>query len=245
MPFTIFETPCIITSYTMIRFARIPLPVDIHPLQQEVLQLSAGWAPHLNKRHYTGNWDVLSLRSPGGTDDNTTPDIMQTGETFQNTSVMAQCPAIEAFIASLDCEIMSARLLNLKSGAFIKPHRDAELCFEKGEARLHLPVFTNNHVQFHCENDLIPMKEGECWYINANITHSVANKGESDRIHLVIDCIVNDWLKAVFASAQKNEVADSIDIATTLAMIEALKTHNTETANALIASLEAKLQTQQ
>lgn len=39
------------------------------------------------------------------------------------------------------------------------------------------------------------MKPGELWYLNVNRYHSVTNGGSTDRIHLVIDCIVNDWLR--------------------------------------------------
>jgi hypothetical protein len=228
----------------MIRFACLPLPVTIQPIQQEVLQLTHSWNPHLNTSHYTGNWEVASLRSPGGLAGNTVPDLQHEGQTFEDTVLMAQCPSIQALVALLECDVMAVRLLNLKSGAAIKPHRDLELCFEKGEARLHVPVFTNAQVQFFCGQDLVPMQEGQCWYLNANITHSVVNNGPTDRIHLVIDCGVNDWIKALFARAEKNEVADTVDITATLAMIAALKTHNTEAADALIASLEAQLQAQ-
>lgn len=227
----------------MIRFASIPLPVDITSIQQEVLQLTSNWMPHLNKSHYTGHWDVTSLRSPGGTAGNSVPDVLSPGQAFADTPLMQQCPAIHALIDSLHCEVMAVRLLNLKSGATIKPHRDFDLCFEKGEARLHIPVFTSNKVSFYSENELIPMQEGQCWYINANITHSVANNGDTDRIHLVIDCVVNDWVEALFATADKNEVPDAPDVPTTLAMIAALKTHGTTQADALAASLQAKLDT--
>src|SRR6266550_2860809 len=96
---------------------------------------------------------------------------------------------------------MSVRLLNLKTNSLIKEHRDHELSFEKGEARLHIPVFTNPQVAFYLNNVLLTMREGECWYINANLPHRVRNKGLSDRIHLVVDCKVNDWLEELFAKS--------------------------------------------
>jgi hypothetical protein len=37
------------------------------------------------------------------------------------------------------------------------------------------------------------MKEGECWYLRLSDPHSVSNKGNKDRIHLVIDIEVNSW----------------------------------------------------
>jgi hypothetical protein len=40
---------------------------------------------------------------------------------------------------------------------------------------------------------LLKMGGGECWYINANLPHSVSNLGGTDRIHLVMDWVVNDW----------------------------------------------------
>ena len=37
--------------------------------------------------------------------------------------------------------------------------------------------------------------------MNANCTHAVDNSSAIERIHLVIDCIPNDWLKQVFIDA--------------------------------------------
>ena len=42
------------------------------------------------------------------------------------------------------------------------------------------------------------MNEGEAWYLNFSLEHSVRNGGATDRIHLVIDCIVNDWIRSFF-----------------------------------------------
>lgn len=212
-------------------------------MQQEVLYLPASWKAHMNVVQYTGDWNVLSLRSPGGITDNIVPEILDTETiTFKDTPLMEQCPAIQKLVASLNCEVYAVRLMNLKKGATIKPHRDKELCFENGEARLHIPIFTNDQVAFYSQNNLIPMREGECWYINANITHSVQNNGTSDRIHLVIDCAVNDAIEALFAQADKTEEAEELDVNQTLEVIKALRQMNTAISLDLAASLEARLQ---
>ena len=39
------------------------------------------------------------------------------------------------------------------------------------------------------------MAEGECWYLNFSLPHKVANNGDKDRIHLVVDCMLNHWLQ--------------------------------------------------
>jgi quercetin dioxygenase-like cupin family protein len=38
------------------------------------------------------------------------------------------------------------------------------------------------------------MHEGELWYLDFSQKHRVENNGATDRIHLVMDCKVNDWL---------------------------------------------------
>ena len=85
------------------------------------------------------------------------------------TPLLAECPAIARFLASLACPVMSARLLNLRCGAVIKAHRDAELAFEKGEARLHVPIVTNPGVEFVIDGERVAMETGTCRYINANL----------------------------------------------------------------------------
>lgn len=39
------------------------------------------------------------------------------------------------------------------------------------------------------------MQRGELWYMNINLSHTVENRGGSHRVHLVIDCVVNDRLR--------------------------------------------------
>ena len=38
------------------------------------------------------------------------------------------------------------------------------------------------------------MVAGECWYLNLSKPHRVHNRGATERMHLVLDCVVNDWL---------------------------------------------------
>ena len=45
------------------------------------------------------------------------------------------------------------------------------------------------------------MRAGELWYFNADQMHEVHNRSDQDRINLVVDCGVNDWLRdAILAS---------------------------------------------
>ena len=136
---------------------------------------------------------------------------------------------------------MSARLLKLGRGAVIKPHKDAELAFENGEARIHVPIFTNPGVEFFLEDQRVPMEPGSCWYINANLPHRVANRGETDRIHLVVDCAVNDWVREWFSTAELFHSEIRRDPRETRQMIDLLRSMNTPASLAIVAQLEEEL----
>ncbi|MHA4811088.1 aspartyl/asparaginyl beta-hydroxylase domain-containing protein [Flavitalea flava] len=225
----------------MIHYARLNLCYDHQAVQQEVrsLPLPEQWTMHFNSTDYTGSWTVISLRSPDGKETSIIPASNEV-LSYADTPLMIACPAIKALLSQFLCPVMSVRLLNLEKGAVIKPHRDHELAFEKGEARLHFPIFTNDQVFFYSNSALLKMKEGECWYINVNLLHSVANKGSSDRIHLVVDCSVNDWLKELFGNAAFTEkiMDEEKEPGHLLAVITELRLQGTQTSLALAKQLE-------
>jgi hypothetical protein len=226
----------------VIRCAKLDLPIDAPSIQAEVAALPDRWMAHFQKAHYEGEWTVLPLRSIGGRPEETMP--FAAGDAvaeYAATPLLAECPAIARFLESLACPVRSARLLNLRRGAVIKPHRDPELAFENGEARIHVPVFTNADVEFFMEDQRVVMEPGSCWYINANLTHHVANRGGCDRIHLVVDCGVNDWLRERFAGAEVFHSEKRRDPGEARQMIELLRAMDTPAARAIIAQLEEEL----
>jgi hypothetical protein len=78
-------------------------------------------------------------------------------------------------------------LTKLKSKGAILPHRDSGKCFELSH-RVHIPLITNDEVFFTVGEDTIVMRSGELWEINnVGQIHSVVNKSDHDRIHLIID----------------------------------------------------------
>src|SRR5215212_8709162 len=132
----------------MIQYARLHVPVDIDAIKQEVSALTKTWVPHFNTRHYEGNWSVLSLRSTTGDPGQIIPDLHQQ-QRFSDTALLSECGAIKTLLGFFQCKLMAVRLMNLQAGSVIKAHKDPDLCFEKGEVRLHIPVFTNEAVSFY------------------------------------------------------------------------------------------------
>ena len=56
------------------------------------------------------------------------------------------------------------------------------------------PIVTNDDVDFRLNGTRVVLRAGECWYLRLSAPHSVVNDGPSDRVHLVVDTRVNDWL---------------------------------------------------
>lgn len=224
----------------MIQQAQLPIPVHVGQMQNEVLALTSSWLPHFNTEQYDGEWTVLALRSPAGDPNQIVPEE-RGNQTFSDTPVMEKCPAIRQVLKELHCPVMAVRLMNVKAGAVIKEHRDLDLAFENGEARLHFPVFTNAAVAFIVNDRQVRMQEGDCWYVNVNLPHKVANHGDSDRIHLVVDCLVNDWLKDLFSRSIVVEAPPVAAKEVTTKIIHELRLQNTETANRLADAMEKNL----
>ena len=102
----------------------------------------------------------------------------------------------------------AVRLMKLTSGSVIKEHRDHDLAFESGAVRIHVPVTTNPQVDFLLNGERLDLREGTAWYLRLSDPHSVTNRGESDRVHLVIDARRSPELEAWFATLDlETEVA--------------------------------------
>jgi len=180
-------------------FALLQRVTGYQQMQHELNTLLQGeWYAHVNQRDYAGKWDVMPLRCAA----EYLPQhpvlqsfAIHSGSDWRNLPQLAQSPALAEFINSFPHPLKSVRLMRLHPGAEIKPHRDAGLSLEAGEARLHLCLQTNPGLEFRVNQQLVPMQEGELWYINADQTHSVYNKGSSSRISMVLDCQATTTLK--------------------------------------------------
>ncbi|KAA5536461.1 aspartyl/asparaginyl beta-hydroxylase domain-containing protein [Taibaiella lutea] len=195
----------------MIKYLKTSLVFDSVTLQNEFRShQDNNWKSHYNKSQYEGDWTILPLRSINGNPHNViSTHILPKGLSYQNTPLLKQCPYIQSVIESFKCEKTSIRLMKLNAGARIKEHTDHDMNMEAGEARFHIPVQTNKDVAFYIMEDRIPMSAGECWYLNLSLPHKVHNAGSEDRIHLVIDCVVNDWVKALLT--EKGIIRKDID----------------------------------
>lgn len=160
------------------------------------------WVLHVNNTCFEGEWSVIPLR--GLAKHMTHSPILQafnfeesaSPDDYQNYPILDGLPYIACFLRLFPCSVLSARLMRLSPGSEIKPHCDFGLDFSQGQARLHYCLQTDPDVEFVVGGQSIKIGEGELWYINAALEHAVYHRGHTPRIHLVFDCIVNDWLMA-------------------------------------------------
>jgi Aspartyl/Asparaginyl beta-hydroxylase len=181
---------------------RLPLTFDPVLLARDLRGLAAvGWIDHFVKQNYEGDWSVIPLRGKAGA---THPVMMiysdPTATEFEDTPMLRDCRYFREVLGAFECPLRAVRLMRLSPGSVIKEHTDLELSAEEGTARIHIPVTTNDDVEFYLNGSRVVLEAGSTWYLRLSDRHSVYNKGATPRVHMVIDAVVNGWLKALLES---------------------------------------------
>ncbi len=182
----------------MIKTHKLPLTFDAGALERDLSQFGPEeWTRHFNTQYYEGDWSGIALRAVKNGHVELYPDPVAS-DGYVDTAMLERCSYTRQVLAAFNCDLETARFLKLGAGSSIREHRDHKLGYEDGVVRVHIPVVTNPQVTFTLGGDIVPMLPGEAWYLNFNLPHSVTNESLHDRVHLVIDCILNDWLRELF-----------------------------------------------
>lgn len=180
-------------------YLKLPFSFDVAKLQHDLaIAVQSPWIRHFNTSAYENDWSCIPLRSVGGA---LTHILPIESENFQDTEILKQCDYFQEVISQFACEKTSIRLMSLAGGGVIKEHRDAGACLEDGIARLHIPIQTSVQVLFFVDHQPVHFSAGDTWYLNASCLHGVRNDSEQARIHLMLDCISNDWLEDVLSES--------------------------------------------
>jgi quercetin dioxygenase-like cupin family protein len=186
---------------------RLRLPFEFNPglLARDLQSLaSIEWIKHFVKQNYDGDWSVIPLRGKAGAKH---PVMMiysdPTAKEFEDTPMLRGCPYFREVLDAFECPLQAVRLMRLTPGSCIKEHTDLELSVEEGTARIHISVVTNPDVEFYLNRSRVVMEAGSAWYLRLSDPHSVHNNGDTDRVHMVIDAAVNDWMRAMLAAATR------------------------------------------
>lgn len=176
---------------------KLPFLFDSQKLASEYENLEAEQFEYYN---------VIQLRAPAHLVDNSLPfpppatDYADGSWTdWLDTKELEISPYINSVIETFKkhTNVTLVRLLRLAPKSIVKEHTDPTLGLhiEKSVVRLTIPIINNEDVKFFLNEKEVPMKVGECWYLNLTNPHRVVNDGKTERVNLSIDMIPNDWVR--------------------------------------------------
>jgi hypothetical protein len=201
------NTPSLIPIFPLYKnlFRIFPNRININIFKHEILNYNNTWN---NKDNYSNAWKSITLKSKDGLDqDFLEPTYLgiNNKNIFKFTNKIDFFPNIKFFLQTFKTDIYLVRLLKLNAGGIIKFHTD-EIVFNNTNniIRCHLPIITHPNVLFKIGEPLQKpapgysiwnakviyeqfLEPGYLWYTNVNCLHSVENKSNIDRIHLVFD----------------------------------------------------------
>lgn len=183
---------------------RFPMKFDVERMRKEYALLqSESWLGHYDPT-LSREWKAVMLVSLNG---EAVDEESQRGadnyELMKRTQIVEKLPYFSEILDAFKCNQGRIRILKLAPGAGIGIHRDIRheaANIAVGRVRLHIPIITNDKVTFFVGGEKIKMTPGKLYYVNFSKLHYVKNEGDEDRIHLVLDLEVNDWLESIFPS---------------------------------------------
>ena len=117
--------------------------------------------------------------------------------------VLAQATAAYGYERGAFPRVMLARMA---PGGVIHPHRDQNPA-AKWPHKIHVPLLTNDQVTFTIEGQGYHLPEGEAVEVNNMGVHGVANRGETDRIHLIFEYYDLDQPEPAWLAGLQAQVA--------------------------------------
>jgi hypothetical protein len=161
-------------------FVKLPLEFDSERLAEEISQFAEEeWRAH--PQRFEGN-SALVLVSRHGTENDEFIGPMRPAPRLE------KMPYVRQVMASFGSVIGRSRMMRLTPGASVAHHTDSNY-FWRNHLRIHVPVLTEPEVAFYCDGEEVHMAAGESWTFDNWREHSVENRSDETRIHLVIDTV--------------------------------------------------------
>jgi hypothetical protein len=188
---------------------RFPFTFDPDRMWAEVraVEAGSGWLDHYDRALAAG-WKAIPLVSRHGRTDD--PESQRWGDVreFRRTPVVDRMPYFRRVLDAFACPHGRVRVLKLLPGATVGRHRDAggeAAGYAYGKVRLHVPIRTNDRVYFDLAGRRVRMAPGRLYYCDFTRPHAVYNGGAEPRVHLVLDLVLDDFLRGVFPPAGVGE----------------------------------------
>lgn len=194
----------------------VPAP-DMSIVESWVPLVQQLWQDHYSSYNKRKSWHAVSLRSFGGDPGfiekpaemskkwkEEHPDMIDA--VCRDTPLVSQLPFAYELLDSFNCPLERVRLMRLTGGGGeLSRHADItdrNAGLANGQiARFHLPIVTHPSVEFTTWDtndipDTVHMEYGKWWYLDVRKPHAAVNPSGVERVHLVADLVVNDWVRS-------------------------------------------------
>ena len=159
-------------------FFQLPVLFDVARLQAEVAALpDQAWTAHPDR--LPGNSAARLISAGGGETDSVHGQMLP-------TPWLEAMPYLRQALAGFGVVWSRSRLMRLAPGAGVPEHADINYHWHT-RVRVHIPIFTQPAVRFHCDGQAVHMAAGEAWIFDNWRRHHVENGASAPRIHLVAD----------------------------------------------------------
>jgi hypothetical protein len=176
-------------------FLKLPIRFDADAIAAEVRALPpSAWTPH--PTGFVGN-EAVRLVTPAGEDNDELEGPMAA------TDSLNRCDYVRQIMAEIGGVWGRSRFMGLAPGREVPPHIDIHY-YWRTHLRIHIPVITNPGVLFTCGNETVHMEAGDCWVFDSFQRHDVQNKGDAQRIHLVLDTVGGGILPELMKAAEES-----------------------------------------
>ena len=168
-----------------VNFLKICENQDVSELKAKVAQLTENdWKQSDRHTQFDIHKETQSIQLLGDDMSHTPPQKTR----YFDLLAADVAPIIERLKGHFGREGVFVRVLiaRLNAQSEIKPHVDKGYSLINCN-RIHIPLFTNDQVQFSVGGESRTLNEGEVWEINNADVHAVTNASDYPRVHLIID----------------------------------------------------------
>ncbi|HXQ74641.1 MAG TPA: aspartyl/asparaginyl beta-hydroxylase domain-containing protein [Pyrinomonadaceae bacterium] len=164
-------------------------------VRQEVVQLDEQWT-NVYSEYHTGGWQTLSLLNSTSIPSDTVIEDCKPVE----TSLLQRMPQTRSLLRGLGFSYMWARLARLETDSFLIEHRDYQELKDARRLRLHIPLVVNPFSSLVINSTRVHLALGYIWKLNPMHRHGAGNFGKDARLHIILDCYVDEVLDALVSS---------------------------------------------
>lgn len=178
---------------------RLSTEFDAEELRRELDGLLRDFTPRIQHGQYhEGGWRAIGLVAVNGDYTEDRPVSASLPGTYLPTAALEKAPYMRSIIESFPAPRQRVRLMQMAPGTQIFWHYDTSESLDAQNVRLHVPIVTSTDVFFQISHQDLHWKSGTLWYGDFSFPHRVWNRGETARVHLVIDLEVNDAIRDLF-----------------------------------------------